>query len=338
MLGGHGRRRRYRACSLKRTPAAVLLLAGFACRGETASGTSTKPGANSTSESVAAAVTSPASVVTLPASATASSSGGAGGASSAERMARARCPSGMALVPGGTLRPRKRRTPRDVEAFCLDVTEVTAGDYTACVDGGACRPACRADKRCARAPSFADWGDVAENVRASQFCNGERPARTRHPMNCVSIEEAIEYCAARGGRLPRASEWEWAAQGARGHAIYPWGNQHVSDQLCWRGQAWRWGTCQVGSTPGDRSPQGILDLAGNVTEWVAPDGPLRAVVAPPEGGGPAAPTPKLTGQHYGYGASWYAKDDGYPRAAIGGIGASSPRNETFGFRCARDAS
>jgi len=152
-----------------------------------------------------------------------------------------------------------------------------------------------------------------ESARASAFCNGGRADRDRHPMNCVSVPEAEEYCRARGGRLPLAAEWEWAARGAGARTRYPWGNADVGGQLCWGRPQPRRGTCPIGNHPADTSPQGILDLAGNVTEWVhRPEGHVRRA----------------------FGASWYAVDDGYIAGTMGGVQTTSPRNETVGFRCA----
>ena len=175
-----------------------------------------------------------------------------------------KCREGMAMVPGGRLRPWKKRIRIDVQPFCLDVMEVSVADYTACARSGRCAPECRAAGKCELVPARAVWGDPMESARASAFCNGGRADRDRHPMNCVSVPEAEEYCRARGGRLPLAAEWEWAARGAGARTRYPWGNADVGGQLCWGRPQPRRGTCPIGNHPADTSPQGILDLAGNV--------------------------------------------------------------------------
>jgi formylglycine-generating enzyme required for sulfatase activity len=221
----------------------------------------------------------------------------------------------MVRVEGGELAPQKRRKRVKVAAFCLDTVEVTVGAYADCVRRGACKPACLAAGRCELVPVTADWPDAREAQRASAFCNGRRAAHDDHPMNCVAQEEAAEHCAARKARLPTASEWEWAVRGADAARSYPWGTSPREAGICWSRVSVKNGTCPTASSPSDVTPQGVFDLAGNVSEWVARS----------EGSGTI------------FGASWYDVDDGYLRAALGGLESLAPRSETRGFRCASDA-
>lgn len=237
----------------------------------------------------------------------------------ASAPASASCPAGMEPIPGGTSQPRKRRGARvAVAPFCLDRTEVTLAAYKDCVRAGKCSPECLEKRQCSAAPTRTAWGDVAEDARSSAYCNGDREDRQDHPINCVSLEEASAFCAAYGKRLPTADEWEWAARGAEAALLFPWGSALPDAQVCWSPYHRRHnGTCPAGGTPGDRTPQGVLDLGGNVAEWVQP----------PEIGGRRVPM--------AFGASWYAVDDGYVAAALSGVEVPSERNETLGFRCAR---
>lgn len=204
--------------------------------------------------------------------------------------------------------------------FCLDRTEVTVAAYKACVREEKCSPECLAQKQCSAVPTQASWGDPMESIRASKYCNGDRDDRQDHPVNCVSWEEAAHYCESEKKRLPSPEEWEWAAIGANPTAWFPWGRDLPQAQLCWSPKASRHdGTCPVGSRPVDRTPQGVFDLGGNVSEWVKRASPKALA-----GGRPPM----------AFGASWYAMDDGYVRAALGGIETPSTRNETIGFRCA----
>jgi len=204
----------------------------------------------------------------------------------------------------------------------MDVTEVTVAAYKACVREKKCSPECLELGQCSAVPTQAEWSDPQESRRASQFCNGDRDDRQDHPVNCVSWEESVTYCEAYKKRLPTGIEWEWAARGAAAEKVYPWGNADVVHQPCWSQPRPRLGTCPVGSLPIDKSPQGIFDLAGNVSEWVS-----GKVSAP----GAVSPVQQA------FGSSWYAMDDGYVRATLAGIESPSERNETFGFRCATDA-
>jgi len=94
----------------------------------------------------------------------------------------------------------------------------------------------------------------------------------------VSYKEAEQYCQLYGLRLPRVEEWEYAA----GSQIYtyPWGNQLPGKQGIWRanfdslGEDGKIekdkynGTAPVKSFEKFSSPFGVVNMAGNVWEWV----------------------------------------------------------------------
>lgn len=227
----------------------------------------------------------------------------------------------MVLVAGGTLRRHKpgQRKTVTLPGYCLDRTEVTVAAYKQCVKEKKCSPRCLEIGRCTAVPVDADWPDTMESIRASMFCNGSRSDRDEHPVNCVSFDEAKGYCAAHDRRLPTGDEWEWASVADAPAPVFPWGRQGPEgEELCWGHPFRRPSTCLPGSFDRDRTRDGIVDMAGNLSEWVVEGTAER-------------PLPRLRG------ASWYAVDDGYVQAAMWGFDSTSTRSEVFGFRCAKDA-
>jgi formylglycine-generating enzyme required for sulfatase activity len=143
--------------------------------------------------------------------------------------------------------------------FSLTRTEVTVAQYRECVDRRACR-----------APSTARAGEFLEG------CNWGNPRRDDHPVNCVDHGMARAFCASVGGRLPTEAEWEFAARGRGGNTTYPWGEVEPACTMTQMKSAEGDGCGERATSPvclhaEDTTPQGLCDMAGNVTEWVLDD-------------------------------------------------------------------
>jgi iron(II)-dependent oxidoreductase len=89
--------------------------------------------------------------------------------------------------------------------------------------------------------------------------------KDERPITGLAQPEAATLARAIGGRLPRSVEWEWAASGPSCR-VYPWGD----DGPCPKRANLRGGpgrTTTVGAYPDGATPDGLLDMAGNVWEW-----------------------------------------------------------------------
>jgi len=147
-----------------------------------------------------------------------------------------------------------------LDAYWIDQTEVTNGQYQQCVAAGACR---------------SPWSTSAQDVE-EYYGN---PQYDDYPVVYVDWDRAQAYCEWTGRRLPTEAEWEKAARGTDGRD-YPWGNYFSGTHLnfcdvnCNRNHADNSSDdgyaliAPSGNYPSGASPYGALDMAGNVGEWV----------------------------------------------------------------------
>jgi len=265
------------------------------------------------------------------------------------------CDADMALIPGGSFfmgsdekealdfeKPAHKVT---LHAFCIDRTEVTVAAYRRCSQAGACR----------EAPTTNDWDGItaAERTTYDPLCNASDPvARANHPVNCVDWTLADAYCRAQGRRLPSEAEWELAARGQDGRT-YPWGDEPPSPSLlnACGSECTRWGakhrtaldamyegddgfaaTAPVGSFPKGASRYGVLDIVGNVWEWVGDRyGEYSGADAVDPHG------PDVGDERVIRGGAWNGAHPAWVRPTFRYKDAESKRSHGIGFRCASTA-
>jgi formylglycine-generating enzyme required for sulfatase activity len=134
----------------------------------------------------------------------------------------------------------------DVDAFYIDVYEVTNALYEVCEDQSVCD-----------APQSVSSNHHLDYYGIPEFGN--------YPVINVDWNQAKTYCEWRGARLPTEAEWEKAARGTDGR-MYPWG-EGLDETFA--NFHWKIGdTTEVGSYESGKSPYGLYDMAGNVWEWV----------------------------------------------------------------------
>jgi formylglycine-generating enzyme required for sulfatase activity len=127
-------------------------------------------------------------------------------------------------------------------AFQIDKYEVTVGDYKIYM--------------------------AATGKPAPREFDNARLNHPRQPVVSVTWQVAKDYCLWAKKRLPTEAEWEKAARG-NDKRHYPWGNEPdaLNANIRGKGDNYR-NTSPGGKFPEGASPYGVMDMSGNVWEWM----------------------------------------------------------------------
>jgi len=217
-----------------------------------------------------------------------------------------------------------------LDAYWIDRSEVTNAMYAKCVAHGVCK----------------EPVNKSSSTQSSYYSNSDFD---NFPVIYVDWNMAQTYCEWRGDKLPTEAQWEKAARGTDGR-IYPWGenincsyaNYYWSppNYMLWESSDYCVGdTTKVGNYEKGKSPYGLYDMIGNVSEWVADWAgavyePNSTLVNPQ---GPATGVYRMT-----RGGSW--RDIPFPvslsmsLSVVEDIRSEFDTRDDVGFRCAHEIS
>lgn len=235
----------------------------------------------------------------------------------------------MIVVPAGTFPMGVPKGDRDggrdeyprhevmLDNYYIDIYEVTHGRYAEFVKATGHRTPVNP-----KYPKRTLWNDNLSDSLAER------------PVINVDWQDADAYCRWAGKRLPTEAEWEKAARGTDDRR-FPWGNvepthKHLNFNQQWQGEKT---LMPVGSYEAGKSPFGAYDMAGNVWEWVADwYDPLYYEKSPAVN--PKGPD---TGTYKVLRSSGWSVETPLVRLFTRVKSDPMNRNDSTGFRCAKDA-
>lgn len=185
-----------------------------------------------------------------------------------------------------SLEPEQYKLALDYD-YAIGKYPVTVGQYAEFIEAGGYQEPCYWLERCRQQQGYWREWDWLERLRVAMgkpvvvpkgWYNRTWTGDKHLPVVGISWYEAYAYCAWLSEvtgckyRLPTEAEWEKAARGSDGRT-FPWGDKYEKGcanvkERSWVGESTDRGrTSIVGSYEKDRSPYGVMDMAGNVREW-----------------------------------------------------------------------
>lgn len=219
-------------------------------------------------------------------------------------------PNAMVIIPAGWFTMGQNDSHRShqpqhavyLDAFAIDQTEVTNAAFARFVD--------QMDFSLKK-----EWNTVVARDHATE------------PVVGIIWAEANAYCQWAGKRLPSEAEWEKAARG-NDSRLYPWGNTWDPAKANTQ-ESGQDGVLPVGSFIDGASPYGVLDMAGNVAEWVADYFDFDYYTYAPDHNPPG---PNKVMDHGLRGGSWASPSE-QAQTFFRDSSHSVEPNERVGFRC-----
>lgn len=155
----------------------------------------------------------------------------------------------LVYIPGGefTMGTNGEDNPQhkvSLSKFWIYRTEVTNRMYALCVANGQCTN--------------------PQDKLATDDLN--KLTLRENPVVGVNWQQASDYCSWVRGRLPTEAEWELTARGPQDN-IFPWGDSAATCDLT-NFKDCHGTSSRVYDNPSGKSYYDVLDLAGNVYEWV----------------------------------------------------------------------
>lgn len=241
---------------------------------------------------------------------------------------------GMVKLSGGTFKMGStegladERPPHEVSVrgFMIDVRPVTNDEFAAFLNHvGTARDQ--------KGRKLFDVDDTDARISLSGNRFAPSPNQSDHPVVEASWYGAKAYCAWRGKRLPTEAEWEFAARGREGRK-YPWGIQPPTPDHARYDVGWG-ATVPAGSLMLGATPEGVLDMAGNVHEWTS------SMARPyPYAAGDGREEPEEVADRVTRGGAADTAADTLRSTWRGASVSRNPRSghHNIGFRCVRDIS